>query len=77
MKDGKKIEYLPDGLEMKEKMLWWQKRGLSQTSTGYGSKLTSTKMVRYNDRWYRVYVMCYSNNGSAYIITKGNMLFLR
>ena len=72
-----KIEYLPYGTELKENWLWWQKKGLQQTATGYGGKLTTTKKALHNGRWYRVYCMCYSNSGSCYIIAKGQKLFLR
>ena len=34
--------------------------------TGYGSKLPTSKMIRLADgKWRRVYVICYSNAGSA------------
>jgi len=38
--------------------------------TGYGSKLPTSRMIQCDGhtRWYRVYVMCYSNCGTAYII---------
>jgi hypothetical protein len=72
------INYLPDDTEIKDaKLLWWQKQGLQQTATGYGSKLTTTKLAKYNGRFYRVYCMIYGNIGSCYIMTKGQRLFLR
>jgi hypothetical protein len=55
-----------DGM-VKDAPLWWQKQGLQETATGYGGKLTSTRMVKWLGRWRRVYVACYSNNGTAYI----------
>lgn len=62
--------------EVKEKMLDWQKRGLMQTATGYGSKLVTSKMLRYNGIWHRIYCMCYSNSGTNYILVKGKMVIV-
>jgi hypothetical protein len=61
------------------KQLWWQKRGLTQTATGYGRKLTTEYMLALPDspRPYRVYAICYSNVASFYILRKGEWLFLR
>ena len=47
---------------------WWQVMGLSQTATGYGAKLNSGYKVNYQGRARRIYVMQYSNCGSAYIL---------
>lgn len=50
----------------------WQERGLTQTASGYGKKLTSSRMVRLEDgRVRRVYVTCYSNIGTAWIVLDG------
>jgi hypothetical protein len=56
--------------------LWWQKEGLQQTATGYGSKLSTRYMMKYNNKVYRVYCICWSNCGSEYIIVKGERVFL-
>ena len=51
--------------------------GRSYTATGYGRKMPTRYMLRYQDatdqypRWRRVYVACYSNAGTAYIIVDG------
>lgn len=58
------------------KPLPWQKKGLQQTVSGYGKKLTSTKMLKVGNKLYRVYITQYSNVGSAYIIKGGKKLFL-
>ena len=73
---------MPDYIQVKDKdvvtkMLPWQRRGLQQTASGYGGKLTSTKMLKHNGRLYRIYIAQYGNAGSAYIIKKGKRLFLR
>lgn len=47
-----------------------------RTRSGYGSKLPTDIMLQLNKRWYRVYVMIYSNAGSAYILQKGEKVLL-
>ena len=54
-------------VKAKENLLWWQKRGLMYTSTGYGRKIPTRYMVKYNNRWMRVYCCIYSNIGTCYI----------
>jgi len=56
--------------EIKEDILWWQKKGLSYTATGYGKKIPTTYKVKFNSRWYRVYCCIFSNIGTNYIKTK-------
>lgn len=61
-----------------EKPLWFHRRNLMQTATGYGKKLVSSKMIRLTSwgmkktggtkRLYRVYVCCFSNSGTSYVI---------
>ncbi len=42
------------------------------TRTGYGPKLATSSMLQLDGkRWYRVYVMCWSNSGTAYVRIKG------
>lgn len=49
----------------------------SRTASGYGSKLPTSKMIRLADgKWRRVYVCCYSNAGSAYIVLNGRNVLL-
>ena len=57
--------------------LWWHLKGLQQTASGYGGKLTTPWKARYKGRWYRVYCMQYSNSGTRYIISKGQRLIIR
>lgn len=63
-------------VEHKIKPLWYHEAGLSQTATGYGGKLTTSYMVHYLNRWYRVYSMCYSNCSTEYILSKGVQLLI-
>lgn len=44
------------------------------TATGYGSKIPTSKMLRYRNRWHRIYCAIYSNVGSCYIISKGEKI---
>jgi len=49
----------------------------NRSRTGYGSKIPTTWMLQLDGaRWHRVYVICYSNSGSAYVLTKHGRLFL-
>jgi hypothetical protein len=49
----------------------------NRSRTGYGNKIpTSWELQLADKRWRRVYVICYSNAGSAYIRTKNGSLFL-
>lgn len=73
----KSIEYLEEPYELVERPLWWHKQGLTQTASGYGKKLTSSRCVKLPDgRERRVYITCYSNAGSAWIILGGKRLWL-
>lgn len=66
-KDGTYHSYLTTELESKEAPLWWQTRGLYYTATGYGRRIPTTQMVKYNGRWRRVYCCIFSNIGTCYI----------
>lgn len=44
---------------------------------GYGSKLPTSYLVMLSDRrWRRIYVICFSNSGSAYVRVGGKCLYL-
>ena len=47
-----------------------------QDDEGYGDKITSDKQVLVNNRWYRVYVTCYGNASSSWIMYQGSKRFL-
>ena len=58
-----------------ERPLWFHKRGLMETATGYGRNLRTRYMIRYNNKLYRVYCCIYSNTGTCYIRTvKGDII---
>lgn len=61
-------------VEYKEVLLDHHKQGLTYTATGYGSKIPTQYMVKYNNRWHRVYCRIYSNSGSLYIISGGEQV---
>jgi hypothetical protein len=58
-------------LEVKEKPLLCHKHKIMQTATGYGNKLASSRMIKVDNRWHRIYARCFSNAGTAYIIKQG------
>ena len=58
------------------KPLPWQLQGLMYTASGYGSKIPTIKMIKYNNRMYRVYCHIYSNAGTCYVIIKGEKVII-
>ena len=49
----------------------------NRSVTGYGNKIPTSWQIKLKDkRWRRVYVICWSNSGSAYIKTKNGNEFL-
>ena len=54
-------------VDVKESPLWWQEKGLQFTASGYGSRIPTRYMVRFKDKWRRVYAICYSNCATFYI----------
>ena len=59
---------------VKESPLEWQTRGLQETASGYGRKLTTRYMVQWAGRWRRVYCCLISNAGTCYIGKPGAWL---
>ena len=56
--------------------LVWQERGLLQTTSGYGRKLTSEYKISFNGRLYRLYVTQISNAASTWFMAKGKKIFV-
>lgn len=54
-------------VESRTKPLWWQVKGLSFTSSGYGRAIPTIHQVRWNNRWYRVKCCIFGNSGTCYI----------
>jgi hypothetical protein len=48
----------------------------NRSRTGYGSKIPTSWMLEIDGRWHRVYVVVYSNSGSAYVTVRGKDLYL-
>lgn len=59
--------FLTREVEVRQKPLWWQERGLSFTASGYGSRVPTIWQIRVDDRWRRVYCRIYSNSGTLFI----------
>ena len=53
--------------EGKKALLPWQERGLGQTASGYGTKLVTPYMVRFNGKWRRIYACHIGNAATLYI----------
>lgn len=56
--------------------LWYHKRGLMQTASGYGRKLVTEWKIEYNNRLYRIYLCIFSNSGTLYIRTKNGDIYI-
>lgn len=56
--------------------LWWHDKGLSQTATGYGGKLTTRYKIAFNGKKYRVYATCISNCTSLWFTASGKRYLL-
>lgn len=54
----------------------WQKRGLQQTASGYGAKLTGRYKISFNGRLYRIYHTCYGNSSSPWFKVKGRTIYV-
>ena len=56
--------------------LWYHKRRLMQTSSGYGDKLVTEWMIHFEGLIRRVYCACHSNCGMLYFFVKGEKIIL-
>lgn len=59
--------YHTQPVELKEKPLPWQLAGLTYTASGYGARIPTRWMVRFDGRWRRVYCIQYGNAGTLFI----------
>jgi len=73
-----RITYINDGepVTLESHPLWWHLRGLQQTASGYGRRLTTRYKVRHEGRLYRVYATQISNAVSHWIMAKGVQLHI-
>ena len=65
--DGVWENNAPIEVEHKHAPLQCHKLGLMQTATGYGKRIATATMVKFNGKWRRVYCCIYSNVGTCYI----------
>ena len=70
------LAYLPDSAELVLEPLWHHERGLQQTASGYGRKLSTPYVTYFGGRRRRVYCCCYSNLGTCYVIERGRWLIV-
>ncbi len=49
---------------------------VNRSRSGYGSKIPTQYILQVAKRWHRVYVICWSNSGTAYIIKAGKPLYI-
>ena len=69
------IEYLPESEIKATRQTDAPRRG--QTRSGYGNRLPTTWEMQLSDRrWRRVYVICHSNSGTAYVLVRGRPQYL-
>lgn len=63
------IDNKPVRVPAKQELLWWQKKGLSYTASGYGRRIPTTWMIQIPGKsaWRRVYCCIYSNSGTCYV----------
>lgn len=65
--DGGKDCFLTRSVDVKIDELEWQKRGLSFTASGYGSRIPTPYKIKVDGVWRRVYCRIYSNVGTLFI----------
>lgn len=78
--DGSADTFWTQRVEVREKPLRHHAAGLWFTATGYGSRIPTRLVVKFNGRWRRVYCRCYSNVGTLYIgrlAPTGERIFVR
>ena len=62
----------PSPMAESRRLLDWQRRGQQYTATGYGTKIPTSKVIKWSDgRERRVYCDIYSNAGSCYCMIHG------
>ena len=56
--------------------MWFHKKGLSETRSGYGRRLNSGYKIMFNGRQYRCYVTIFSNSGTMWFKCKGTRIIV-
>lgn len=65
--DGSRDSLQAISVDSKESPMWWHDKCLSYTASGYGKRIPTRYMVKFNNKWRRVYLCIYSNIGTLYI----------
>lgn len=73
MTEPHNITWLDDALVTEAKLT---EAPLNRSHSGYGGKIPTRFMVKYNHRWHRVYMMQYGNAGTPYIVSRRAHLVL-
>lgn len=68
------VRYTDDTLITKARLTDQPRWG--QTVSGYGGKIPTRYMLKYNNTWHRVYMMQYGNAGTPFICVRGEDLVL-
>lgn len=63
--------------ELIDAPLWWHSQGLSQTSSGYGAKLTTRYKISLDGKRRRLYSTCYGNAASVWFMLNGSKVHVR
>ena len=71
---GTYVRIFADRTDLIDAPLDWQKRGLQQTASGYGAKLTTRYKIAFNDKVYRLYATCYGNASTVWFKNKGRTI---
>ena len=68
-KDGTTHSHWTRQVEAKDVPMYHHLHGLSYTASGYGKAIPTSVMVKFNNRWRRVYCCIFGNVGTCYIKT--------
>ena len=60
--------------ELSDCPLWHHKKGISQTVSGYGARLTTRYKIHFEGKLRRIYATCYSNNASTWFTYEGKKI---
>ena len=61
---------------LQKQVVQFLKTETTQHQFAIANRVKRTDEYKKENRWYRIYIVVWSNSGSAYIISKGKRLFL-
>ena len=73
---GGYLRIYADRADLVDAPLPWQGRGLQQTASGYGAKLTTRYKIHFGGKLFRLYCTCYSNNGTVWFRVRGRRIIV-